>query len=222
MENVYVLLGTGLVSIAVGLGLRALCRWLRLPDWKWQGRRGRGAIETMLTTEAMKKSVLVVDDDAAVRQSVRKVLEGAGYEVAAACDGEEAVVRFAPEQIDLVLLDLNLPLRSGWDVFERLTTRYPFVPVIIITGMPNQYRTALAAGVGALMEKPINVPALLKTMGELLTEPKEARLRRMCGYQQDTKHLRPPNASATGQMRLPPIRPGERRRPDELLRWSEG
>ena len=222
MENVYVLLGTGLVSIAVGLGLRALCWWLRLPDWKRQGWRERGTPETILRMEAMKKNVLLVDDDAAVRQSVRKVLEGAGYEVAAACDGEEAVVRFAPEQIDLVLLDLNLPLRSGWDVFERLTTRYPFVPVIIITGMPNQYRTALAAGVGALMEKPIDVPALLKTMGELLTEPKEARLRRMCGYQQDTKHLRPPNASATGQMRLPPIRPGERRRPDELLRWSEG
>jgi CheY-like chemotaxis protein len=170
----------------------------------------------------MKKTVLVVDDDAAVRQSVRKVLIGAGYEVAVAADGEEAVVQFSPEQIDLVLLDLNLPLRSGWDVFERLTTRYPFVPVIIITGMPDQYRTALAAGVGALMEKPIDVPALLKTMGELLTEPKEARLRRMCGYQQDTKHLRPPNVSAAGQKHLASIESPERRPPNGLLRWSEG
>jgi CheY-like chemotaxis protein len=148
----------------------------------------------------MKKNVLIVDDDAAVRQSVRKVLEGAGYAVAAAADGEEAVVQFVPEQIDLVLLDLNLPLRSGWDVFERLTTRYPFVPVIIITGMPDQYRTALAAGASALMEKPIDVPALLKTMDELLAEPKEARLRRMCGHQQDTKHFKTydPMNSSTG------------------------
>ena len=46
---------------------------------------------------------------------------------------------FLPEQTDLLLLDLNLPSQSGWDVFERLTTRYPLVPVIIITGMPNQY-----------------------------------------------------------------------------------
>ncbi len=138
----------------------------------------------------IKKNVLVVDDDAAVRQSVRKVLEGAGYEVAAASDGEEAVVQFVPEQFDLVLLDLNLPRRNGWDVFERLTTRYPFVPVIIITGMPNQYRPALAAGASALLEKPVDVPALLKTMDDLLAEPKEARLRRMCGYQQDTKHFK--------------------------------
>jgi hypothetical protein len=67
------------------------------------------------------------------------------------------------------------------------------MPLIIITGMPNQYPTALAAGVGALMEKPIDAPALLRTMDELLAEPAEARLRRMCGYQQDTRHFRPPN-----------------------------
>jgi CheY-like chemotaxis protein len=221
MESVYVLLGTGLVSLALGLSLRAACWWLRLPDWKRQGWRERGTPETILRMEAMKKNVLLVDDDAAVRQSVRKVLEGAGYEVAAASDGEEAVVQFVPEQIDLVLLDLNLPLRNGWDVFERLTTRYPFVPVIIITGMPNQYRTALAAGASALMEKPIDVPALLKTIEDLLAEPKEARLRRMCGYQQDTKHWRPPNTGVAGQGHSPLIRSQERRQSHGVLRWSE-
>lgn len=82
-----------------------------------KGWRDRGTTETIMGMEALKKTVLVVDDDAAVRHAVRKVLQGAGYEVAAACDGEESVVQFVPEQIDLVLLDLNLPLRSGWDVF---------------------------------------------------------------------------------------------------------
>ena len=157
--------------------------------------------ETILNMETKKKYVLIVDDDAAVRQSISKVLQGAGYAMAAAADGEDAVVQFVPGQIDLVLLDLNLPLRSGWDVFERVTTRYPFVPVIIITGMVNQYGTALAAGASALMEKPIDAPALLKTMEELLAEPMEARLRRMCGYQQDTKYLRPPNTDAAAQWR---------------------
>lgn len=136
----------------------------------------------------MKKRVLIVDDDAAVRESIKKVLEDAGYQVAVAADGREATVRFVPEEVDIVLLDLNLPRLSGWDVFERLTTRYPLVPIIIITGMPRQFPTALAAGVGALMEKPIEVPTLLETMQELLAEPVEARLRRMCGYQDDTRY----------------------------------
>jgi CheY-like chemotaxis protein len=147
----------------------------------------------------MKKHVLIVDDDVPVRESMKRVLESAGYDVALAGDGEEAAVQFLPDQTDLLLLDLNLPSQSGWDVFERLTTRYPLVPVIIITGLPNQYPTALAAGVGALMEKPVEPTALLKTIGELLAEPGETRLCRMCGYQGDTRYVRPPGRHLAGR-----------------------
>ena len=166
----------------------------------------------------MKQRVLIVDDDASVRESIRKVLKGAGYEVTTAADSEEATVKFVPEHIDLVLLDLNLRSRSGWDVFERLTTQHPVLPIIVITGMPNQYQTALAAGAGALIEKPIEVPALLKTMDELLAEPKEARLRRMCGYQPDTRHLRRPHAAAVGKWHPPTIRTRQRPKPNEVPR----
>ncbi len=135
------------------------------------------------------KRVLVVDDDPAVAKSIQRVLERAGYVVVLARDGREAEARFAPQQTDLVLLDLNLPFESGWDIFERLTAREPCVPIIIVTAMPNQFAMAQAAGVGALIEKPIEVPALLKLMNDLLTEPPDARLRRMCGFQHDTAHL---------------------------------
>lgn len=140
----------------------------------------------------MKNRVLVIDDDAAVRQAMKRVLESAGYEVSVAQDGAEATARFQPEQTDLLLLDLNLLTRSGWDVFELLTTRYPLVPVIVITGMPNQYSTAVAAGVSALMEKPIDATALLQTVGAVLDESKETRLRRMCGDQSDTRFVPSP------------------------------
>ncbi len=135
------------------------------------------------------KRVLVVDDDPAVAKSIKRVLERAGYDVVLAPDGREAEARFRSQPIDLVLLDLNLPSESGWDVFERLTTREPYVPVIVITAMPNQYAMAQAAGVGALVEKPVEVPALLKLIKDLLAEPRDARLRRMCGFQHDTTHL---------------------------------
>src|SRR5437773_10899838 len=70
---------------------------------------------------AMKAKVLIVDDDSAVRQSLSKVLRGEGYEVFQAADGREAVECHDPEQLDLLLLDLSLPFRDGWDTFERLT-----------------------------------------------------------------------------------------------------
>lgn len=139
----------------------------------------------------MKKNVLVVDDDDSVRESLKKVLQDAGYEVTLAAGGLEALGRCDLEPIDLVLLDLNLPNQSGWDVFEPLTRDHPFTPIIIITGLPNQYPTALTAGAGALMEKPIEVPALLKTMEELLAEPQEHRLSRLCGHCDDTRYVPP-------------------------------
>jgi DNA-binding NtrC family response regulator len=139
--------------------------------------------------ERMKKRVLIVDDDTGVTQSMKRVLQRAGFEVSAAADSEEAIARFAPDETDLLLLDLNLPTRSGWDVFERLTTRCPFVPVIIITGMPNQLPTALAAGASALMEKPVEPAALLKTIREVLSEQNTTRLRRLCGYERGTRHI---------------------------------
>ncbi len=135
--------------------------------------------------------VLLIDDDPAVRGSIRRVLDLAGYEVVAAADGPEGIQQFTSEKIDLVLLDLNLPSDRGWDVFERLTAESPLVPVVIITGMSNQYGTARAAGASALIEKPIEAPELLETLRQLLAEPKEAQLRRMCGYQDDTRYIRP-------------------------------
>ncbi len=157
-----------------------------------------------------KTHVLIVDDDQAIRSSLRRVLEGADYEVLVAANAQEAERRFEPGRVDLVLLDLNLPLQSGWDVFEHLTTQQPSVPVIIITGMPHQYRTAVAAGACALLEKPIEASVLLKVMDELLAEPEEARLRRLCGYQQDTKYVRPHTPRAKGKSEDPTMAVGAR------------
>jgi len=125
----------------------------------------------------MKKRVLLVGDDGSDRESLRKVLQDAGYEVAAATGGGEGALPCESGQCDLLLLDLNLPNQNGWDVFESLTRRQPWIPVIILAGMPDQYRTALAAGVSALFEKPVEVPSLLATMSALLREPNAVQRR---------------------------------------------
>ena len=109
---------------------------------------------------------------------------------------QEATVKFVPDEIDIVLLDLNLRSHSGWDVFEQLTTQHPLIPIVNITGLPNQYQTALGAGAGALIEKTIEVESLIKIKDELVSEPEEVRFRRICGYQLDTTHLRRPDVGA--------------------------
>ncbi len=137
--------------------------------------------------EAMKKRVLIVDDDRSVRESLRKVLAGAGYSVMLATDGQKAVDLFEHDVVDLLLLDIGLPGENGWETLEHITTRKPTPPIIVITGQTGQFNMALAAGVGALMQKPLDVTQLLQTMQQLLAEPEIARLHRLGGHSRNVR-----------------------------------
>jgi DNA-binding response OmpR family regulator len=133
----------------------------------------------------MKTKILLVDDDPGIREMLGRVLEEQGYLVLPAANGRDALDLAAATDIDLVLLDLNLPVKNGWDTFERITTDNPLMPVVIITARPNQIFPALAAGVGALMEKPLDFPKLLETIRALLNESPHTRLARLAGRPAD-------------------------------------
>jgi DNA-binding response OmpR family regulator len=147
-----------------------------------------------------RQRILLVDDDAGVRGSLHEVLVEEGYQVIPANDGQQALELITASSIDLVLLDLNMPRKNGWDTFERLSAEYPLVPVILITARPNQLFTAVGAGVGALLEKPLDIPILLETITRLLTESDETRLARLAGRDVAFRYA----AGKTGQ----PARPG--------------
>ena len=119
--------------------------------------------------------VLLADDDPAVRASLSRALQGEDYEVFSASNGQEALEKFFRGYIDIVLLDINMPVRNGWDTFERMTAVNPFLPIIIITARPNQQELASVAGATAIMEKPLAIPILIETMNRLVEESIEAR-----------------------------------------------
>ena len=122
--------------------------------------------------------VLVADDDESVRDSLCKLLRGEGYQVVAVANGAETVETFCREQnqIALLLVDLNMPLKNGWATLDRLLEVNPSLPVLIVTGQSNQYEMAEAAGVSALVEKPIDVTALLQVIHKLLNGPVNTRV----------------------------------------------
>ena len=129
----------------------------------------------------MRPKILLVDDDPAIREMVGRILTDEGYAVLPAASGQAALELAAATQVDVLLLDLNLPMKNGWETFEQITTDHPLLPIIIITARPNQLFPALAAGVGALMEKPLDFPKLLQSIRTLLDEPAETRLARIAG-----------------------------------------
>src|SRR6266568_974461 len=135
------------------------------------------------STNRRAKRILLVDDDSTVRDSLNDVLQSEGYLVIPAENGQQALDLANKSSVDLVLLDLNMPVKNGWDTFEQLTRDHPLIPIIIVTARPNQLFTAINAGVGALLEKPMDIPMLLRTMEKLLVETTEQRLARLAGIE---------------------------------------
>jgi DNA-binding response OmpR family regulator len=146
-------------------------------------RRQPGKVRATTAAPVSQQRILLVDDDCGVRESLASVLTGEGFLVEPAANGVEALDIASALSVDLVILDLNMPVKNGWDTFERFSADYPLVPVIIATARPNQLFTALGAGVGALLEKPLDIPHLLATVRRLLAESNETRLRRLIGGQ---------------------------------------
>ena len=126
----------------------------------------------------MIKRILLVDDERSIRESLNKILGAEKYEVALAENGQEAIERHGAQRIDLLILDLNMPVKNGWDTLDWLVEINPLLPIVIITGRSNQRALAETAGADALMEKPLDVPLLLQTVRELMDEPMENRARR--------------------------------------------
>jgi CheY-like chemotaxis protein len=146
----------------------------------------------------MKTKVLLVDDDSSVVAALAGVLRSEGYDVIVAFDGHAALQHFhTVGGAAIVLLDLNMPVKGGWDTFEQLTAINPLLPIIVITARPDQYSLAVAAGVAALMEKPLDIPLLLETMENLIAEPPEARLARVAGGNPRTLYLEASGAASS-------------------------
>ncbi len=138
--------------------------------------------------------ILVVDDDPTVRDSLNDVLVSEGYFVIPAENGQQALDLASQSSVDLVLLDLNMPVKNGWDTYEQFTREHPLIPIIIATARPNQLFTAVGAGAGALLEKPMDIPTLLRTMEKLLVESAEKRLARLAGKKTEF-HYKPASAN---------------------------
>lgn len=150
----------------------------------------------------MTKKILVVDDESSIREALSKVLHAEDYEVVSAENGQEAIEKLGAEKIDLLLLDLGLPVKDGWHTVIWLAQVNPLLPVIIITGRWKQRELAEKMGVDALMEKPLNVPCLLQTIRELLNEPVASRVQRLSRQERSFRYASCDNQEFREMLRI--------------------
>lgn len=101
--------------------------------------------------------ILVVDDDALIRLSVVRILERAGFRTAPASDGKEALDMIVHELFGAVVTDLNMPRMNGLDLLQNIQSRFPWLPVIMMTGLATDEarEAALVQGAIAVFQKPV-------------------------------------------------------------------
>jgi two-component system response regulator CpxR len=107
-------------------------------------------------------SVMVVDDDAAIRETLRELLEQEGYEVLSAENGKEALEMLERSNPlpGVLLLDLMMPVMSGWEVLEALqaSPRLGAMPVVVVS--------AMGAPCSLFLQKPVKLARLLEVVGQ--------------------------------------------------------
>ncbi len=114
-------------------------------------------------------TILVIDDDEPMLTMAALLLEAEGYRVLTAANGQkglEAVERTMP---DLIVLDLRMPVMSGWEFASQFKARYgDRVPILVLTAAHDAAGNAEKIGAVASLEKPFDLECLVKLVGECI------------------------------------------------------
>ena len=115
---------------------------------------------------ASRKTILVVDDDSAIREALADCLQDAGFDVVCAENGEQALRVLEATPPSLMLLDLMMPVMSGWELLEIIQASEPLsrVPIIVVSAMsaPGPWRS---------ISKPVDLDNLVHAVEEWSSPP---------------------------------------------------
>ncbi|MDQ2654086.1 MAG: response regulator [Chloroflexota bacterium] len=114
----------------------------------------------------MTATILVVEDDAAVREVILEVLTDEGYQTHSAVDGEQALTIASEQHIDLLLTDGLMPRMDGPELVRRLRALAPELPVVLVSAHPS-YASSECPDI-SFLGKPFAIPALLDLLDSLL------------------------------------------------------
>lgn len=152
----------------------------------------------------MSNSILLADDDAALRHLLGCALQAEGYDVIPARTAREAIQVFLHQTPDLVLLDLKLPEKDGWEVLQFMQQLRPWMPVIVITGRPDQFARASRLGAAGLMEKPLDLPLMFRAVENMLEKSNLERVEHeMESFYDEVPHSPPPCCLLTTGIKPP-------------------
>ena len=119
--------------------------------------------------DRQENTVLVVDDDTSILDTVSSILSGEGYDVVSASTGQEALAAVARKQPLLILLDMRMPVIDGWAVARALREQGISVPIVVMTAAESAKRWADEVGAEGYLAKPFGLDELLTTVERFRT-----------------------------------------------------
>jgi two-component system chemotaxis response regulator CheY len=127
-----------------------------------------------ISQHASRSRVLMVDDESIVRNVVSSTLSRAGYDVVEAEDGAKAIDSLdrndQSRAVDLIISDIRMPVINGSTAITYFLTRYPSIPIIVLTGYPDRRLadSLLKEGVAEYLVKPVSQAELLASVSSVI------------------------------------------------------
>ena len=125
------------------------------------------------TARGATLSILIVEDEHDIRAVLTEILEDEGYAVASVPNGLEALMFLQEHRPQLILLDLGMPVMTGWE-FREQQRRDPAladIPVIVMSAIPQLSQTAAALQAANCLDKPIELNSLLGMVEQYCADP---------------------------------------------------
>jgi CheY-like chemotaxis protein len=113
-----------------------------------------------------KPSILIVEDDDAVRMSFAEIFKAMGYRVRSAAEGLAALAEMRQEVPDVLLSDLNMTGMSGFELLSVVRRRFPSIQVIAMSGMPSDHGVPFGVTADAFYQKGSGMAELMKILGD--------------------------------------------------------
>ena len=128
----------------------------------------------------MEGHILIIDDEASLRQTMARILQREGYDVTTAANGEEGLALVSEHAFDLVYLDIRMPDMSGLDLLKIIHAKFPDLSVILFTAQPdlNSAVEAVRSGAVDYLLKPLKPQMVIERTNSILEKNQKERRKR--------------------------------------------
>jgi len=134
--------------------------------------------------------VLIIEDEVTVSDQLRQIIEPEGFTVYAEAGADKGLLALADYKVDIVIADVGLPEMSGRELASQIKKLYQNIPVLLVTGLPDEYNQNMVLAYGAVgyISRPFNKDAIIKQLHDISRSYPPEKTRSLAGLTDSANH----------------------------------